>query len=244
MSEPADFLVIPALDLKGGAVVQARGGHRAAYRSIETPFGAADDAIAISRALLAVTQSPILYIADLDAIEGVGNHFELTRDLGHALPDTDLWIDAGFTNVTDCLFWLPLGATLVVGSESLPAVENWDELRSAFGETLVLSLDYAGAGPRGPGGLFAAPATWPARVVVMNLDRVGSGEGPDIDRLRGAIGEGGGRSVYAAGGVRGIGDLEALAETGAAGTLLADALHRGAVTQTEIAAFLQRRRSR
>jgi uncharacterized protein related to proFAR isomerase len=43
--------------------------------------------------------------------------------------------------------------------------------------------------------------------------------------------------------MRGIGDLEAVAAAGARGALIATALHAGAVTENEIAAFLQRRRS-
>src|SRR5215468_9781589 len=86
-----DFAIIPALDLKGGLVVHASGGARADYRPIETPLGPAEDPIALARALLAVTGSSVLYVADLDAIEGVGNHFELTRDLASALPNQDLW---------------------------------------------------------------------------------------------------------------------------------------------------------
>ncbi len=105
-----DFAIIPALDLKGGAVVHARGGARAEYRPIQTPLGAADDPVALARALLAVTDSAVLYIADLDAIEDAGNHFDVCHDLANALPRSELWIDAGFTNVTDCAFWLPLGA--------------------------------------------------------------------------------------------------------------------------------------
>jgi phosphoribosylformimino-5-aminoimidazole carboxamide ribonucleotide (ProFAR) isomerase len=133
-----DFAIIPALDLKGGAVVHARGGARAEYRPIETPLGAADDPVALTRALIAVTGSSVLYIADLDAIEGVGNHFDVCRDLASALPGSELWIDAGFTNVTDCAFWLPLGATLVIGTESLSFAEDWQELRASFGGSLVL----------------------------------------------------------------------------------------------------------
>ena len=112
-----EFTVIPALDLKGDAVVHAKSGNRADYRPIESPYGAADDPFAIARGLLSHTASPSLYIADLDAIAGVGNHFELVRGLSYALPDTALWIDAGFSDVADCAFWLPLGATLVIGSE-------------------------------------------------------------------------------------------------------------------------------
>src|SRR6478672_11227434 len=204
-----DFAIIPALDLKGGAVVHARGGARAEYRPIETPLGAADDPVALARALLAVTGSSVLYIADLDAIEGVGNHFDVCRDLASALPGSELWIDAGFTNVTDCAFWLPLGATLVIGTESLSFAEDWQE-----------------------------------RIIAMSLDRVGTGHGPDVARLRDVVDQAGARSVYASGGMRDIGDLEAAAEAGAGGALIATALHRGAVGQKEIAAFEGRRRSR
>ncbi len=37
------FTVIPVLDLKDGVVVHARGGKRADYRPLETPFGTAND---------------------------------------------------------------------------------------------------------------------------------------------------------------------------------------------------------
>ena len=70
-----DFALIPVIDLKDGGVVHARAGKRADYRPLETPFGLADDPVAIARALLAVTDSPILYVADLDAIAGTGHHF-------------------------------------------------------------------------------------------------------------------------------------------------------------------------
>ena len=239
-----DFAIIPAIDLKGELVVHARGGARAAYRPIDTPLGSAEDSVALARALLDLTGSPTLYIADLDAIAGVGNHFELCRDLASALPHHDLWIDAGFSNVTDCAFWLPLGATLVIGSESLISIEDWAELRSAFGRSLVLSLDFGAEGQRGLQTLFAEPAHWPERIVVMNLDRVGTAHGPDIKCLKGVVDKAGSCGVYASGGLRNTGDLEAVADSGAHGALIATALHQGAITQNEIAAFLQRRRSR
>ena len=78
------------------------------------------------------------YIADLDAILGRGNNFDLCRELAHAFPDTALWIDAGFSDVTDCAFWLPLGATLVIGSESVASLEAWDNIRASFGRNVVL----------------------------------------------------------------------------------------------------------
>jgi HisA/HisF family protein len=237
------FAVIPVIDLKAGAVVHARGGVRSDYQPIDSPLGPAGDAIAIARALVAITGSPVLYVADLDAIAGTGNHFELCRDLASALPRHDLWIDAGFSSVTDCAFWLPLGATLVVGSEGLKRVEDWQELRAAFGKSLMLSLDFAADGLRGPSALFAETAHWPDRLIAMSLDRVGTAGGPDLERLQSVVEQSGSCAVYAAGGVRSSADLDAIAAAGAAGALAASALHQGAIGQKEIAAFDERRRS-
>ena len=243
MDAVGSFTIIPALDLKDGAVVHAKEGNRAGYRPIASPFGAAGDPAGIARGLLAVTGSPVLYIADLDAIAGTGNHFELVRGLGHALPGTTLWIDAGFCDIADCAFWLPLGATLVIGSESLAAVDDWREIRGAFGESVVLSLDFDSGGRQGPEALFDDPGLWPKRIIAMSLARVGTGAGPDIDRLKAIVAVADGRAVFAAGGVRDAHDLAAIASLEAHGALVATALHSEAVTQNEIAALLRERRS-
>jgi HisA/HisF family protein len=242
MDETSEFTVIPALDLKDGVVVHAKAGNRIDYRPIESPFGAADEPAAIAQGLLRISGSPILYIADLDAISGTGNHFELVRALADALHGTVLWIDAGFSDVSDCAFWLPLGATLVIGSESLASVDDWQSIREAFGETVVLSLDYAGEGGRGPVQLFDDPALWPRRVIAMSLARVGMGTGPDLARIEDIVGRAGACAVYASGGVRDAEDLAAVAASGALGALLGTALHAGAISQKEIAALSRERR--
>ncbi|HLC09352.1 MAG TPA: HisA/HisF-related TIM barrel protein [Methyloceanibacter sp.] len=239
----SEFAIIPVLDLKGGAVVHAKGGKRADYRPIETPLGDARDPLSIARALLAVTESPVLYVADLDAIEGVGNHFDLCRELAVALLDTTLWIDAGFGDLSDCTFWLPLGTTLVIGTESVLSLDDWNDLKLNIGNNLVLSIDIGREGYQGPENIFTTSELWPDRVIAMNLPRVGTEEGPDLDLLNDIVARAGDRAVYAAGGVRNIDDLDIIASSGAQGALLATALHDGSITQNEIAAFLRRRRS-
>jgi phosphoribosylformimino-5-aminoimidazole carboxamide ribotide isomerase len=238
----AEFTLIPAVDLKDGIVVHAKAGNRIDYRPIASPFGAPDDPVAIAGGLLKASGSSILYIADLDAIGGTGNHFELVRGLGTALHGTALWIDAGFADVADCAFWLPLGATLVIGSESLAGIGDWVSIHEAFGESVVLSLDYDAEGPRGPNQLFDDPTLWPRRVIVMSLARVGIGTGPDLARIEEVVGKAGGRDVYTAGGVRDVSDLAAIGARGARGALVGTALHAGALTQKEIAALLRERR--
>jgi HisA/HisF family protein len=238
-----DFTVVPTLDIKNAVVVHAKAGDRADYCPVSSPFGAADDPVAIARGLLNVTGSTNLYIADLDAIAGTGSNFELLRGLSDALHGTTLWIDAGFSKVADCAFWLPLGATLVIGSESLAAADDWREIWDTFGDSVVLSLDFDAQGQRGPGTLFADSGLWPGRVIAMNLGRVGTETGPDMDGLQSVIAACGKSAIFAAGGIRDAADLAAIAGAGARGALVATALHTEALTQKEIAALLRGRRS-
>jgi HisA/HisF family protein len=244
----SDFVVIPVIDLKEGLVVHARAGKqahagkRAEYRPIATPFGPPHDAVALARALLGITFSPILYVADLDSILGRGNNFDLCRELSDAFPDTTLWIDAGFSDVTDCAFWLPLGATLVIGSESVASLAAWDNIRSSFGNNVVLSLDFDEQGLRGPQDVMSNPALWPERLILMSLGRVGTEGGPDLERLQATQRLAGERAVFVAGGVSNLDDVVRAAGQGACGVLAATALHSGAITQKEIAALLRERR--
>lgn len=243
------FAVVPVLDLKDGDVVharagkQARAGKRADYRPIATPFGPPHDAPAIARALLGITFSPVLYIADLDSILGRGNNFELVRALADAVPETDLWVDAGFSNLDDCAFWLPLGATLVVGSETIGSLDDWEAMCGSFGRNLVLSLDFDEQGLRGPRELMSQPDLWPDRVILMSLGRVGTETGPDLDLLRKVVARAGDRHVYIAGGIATKNDLATVMDAGASGVLVATALHSGAIGQKEIAALWGGRRS-
>jgi phosphoribosylformimino-5-aminoimidazole carboxamide ribotide isomerase len=69
----------------------------------------------------------------------------------------------------------------------------------------------------------------------MTLARVGSGSGPDMDRLRSINAKAPDRRVYAAGGVRDAADLVALRRAGIAGALVASSLHNGKLTGAQIA---------
>lgn len=129
---------------------------------------------------------------------------------------------------------LPPIATPVIGSESLASLDDYRRARAAAGPAAPLSLDFRGEAFLGPRALLDDAALWPARVIVMTLARVGSGEGPDLARLRSIIARAGGRSLYAAGGVRHAADLRALRDIGAAGALVATALHAGRITAADL----------
>lgn len=253
--------VIPVIDLKGGAVVRARLGRRDSYAPIETKLAPTSAPVDVVAGLLTLHPFRTIYVADLDAIESRGDHEEIVSALSDAFPQVTFWVDAGVTDAVEARAWLSRHAreTLVLGSESLTSSAPLQELKGE--ERLVLSLDFRGDCFVGPRTLLVAQHSWPSRVIVMTLGRVGSHAGPDLDRLDSIVrlrpssqekaaqqGEGGisasgerGKSslqsrVYAAGGLRGKDDLAALARTGVHGVLVASALHDGELTSADLTA--------
>lgn len=230
--------VIPVIDVRHGVAVHARQGQRSQYRPLATPLAQGSDPVAVARGLLALFPFRTLYVADLDGIEGRGRDAELAGRLAAAVPGVALWIDDGA---------LPDearrgSAVPVIGSESLRS-GDLKGLRDAPPDRFLLSLDFRGETFAGPQALLDDAALWPERVIVMTLSRVGAGEGPDVERVAGIVARAGARGVYAAGGVRHLDDLKALRAVGAAGSLVATALHAGTITAGDLNEIAGRFRS-
>src|SRR5688572_18578949 len=95
------FRLIPVIDLVDGRVVRAVRGERQTYRPIESALVAGSEPVAVARALLARSGSPVLYVADLDAIRHARPQREALAQLLAALPGVTLWLDAGFADPAD-----------------------------------------------------------------------------------------------------------------------------------------------
>lgn len=226
------FEVIPVLDLLGGQVVHARAGQRDLYRPLQSPLAADSTPEAVLDGLLGLHPFRSVYVADLDAIRGQGDHRALLRRLSQTYRNVRIWVDAAFRGRCECRGFLGADiGELVLGSESQVDTRMVEELADA---DVILSLDYQGDRPLGPPALFETPSLWPARIIVMTLAAVGMGGGPDLDRLRAVLAKAGERKVYAAGGVRNGADLDALKEIGCAGVLVATALHDGRLTAADL----------
>lgn len=92
--------VIPVIDVMGGVVVRAVGGRREEYKPLVSRLTDSTDPVEVARALLDVTGSDILYVADLDAItKRVPS--EVSARLADALPDTRVWADIGLRDESD-----------------------------------------------------------------------------------------------------------------------------------------------
>jgi uncharacterized protein related to proFAR isomerase len=233
--------MIPVLDLQAGHAVHARGGRREAYRPIVGDRGQPQDLVVYAERLLHAAGSDGLYVADLDAIAGGAPQTAALDRLRTARGLRSIWIDAGFAGsaaarkLTAALS--PQGPVIrpVFGSESLRSASELAAV--AADPAAILSLDHRGGEPVDPAGCLQQPALWPATVLVMSLDRVGSAAGPDLStfsRCRALAGPTPQRRWIGAGGVRHADDLQAAHRAGAAGWLVATALIQAkAVPQAE-----------
>lgn len=237
------FSIVPVLDLKSGQVVHARAGDRARYEPIRTPLAVGSAPATVLDGLLALAPFRQVYIADLDAIERRGDHRAVIAKLIRHHPGIDFWVDAGLAEAEAAADLAAIGATPVLGSESLASAEV---LRDTLAQTgmrrCVLSLDHRGHAFLGPAEIETEPERWPDRVIAMTLSRVGSGSGPDLARLAMIHRRAGARQVFAAGGVRHRDDLDRLAAMGIAGALVATALHDGRLDRAALAAFFTEER--
>jgi len=225
--------VVPVIDLKGGEVVRARGGRRDQYWPIETPLSPSSKPPDVVAGLLRLFPFRRIYVADLDAIERVGDHASVLAVLVETWPELEFWVDNGISRADQAAIWLAhCSGSLVIGSESQSSPDLVQSLRPS--RRVVLSLDFRGDVFQGPPAILADADLWPSRVIVMTLAQVGSGAGPDLSRIEEIARRGAGRQIYAAGGVRDAQDLRVAARAGAAGALVATALHGGALTAAQL----------
>ncbi len=225
--------VIPVIDLKGKQVVRAKMGERQSYAPLMTPLAATSAPRDVVAGFLSLHPFKTIYIADLDAIEGRGSHEDTLAELQMLFPDVTFWVDPGIKSLSEARDWLRrIRAHLVIGSETFKEVESF----AALGEDprIILSLDFRGDDFLGPHALLDEGTLWPERLIVMTLARVGSNAGPDFARLETTVKRAGSRKIYAAGGLRGKGDLALLQAAGAAGVLVASALHDGRLGPQEL----------
>ena len=240
--------IIPVLDLLGGQVVQGIQGARHAYRPVNSVLTSSTHPVAVAHALQKETDCTAFYVADLDAIEGAGHHRREIAELS-AQVEADFWVDAGVADPAAVRPLLEAGAgRVIIGSETLVSLKGLDAIVAAHSrDHLLVSVDVKNGrllagGPElaklKPLDLVAHLATAGWRdAVLLTLDRVGTGVGPDRDLLEAARRAAPSLAFVAGGGVHTVEDLRSLAAGGAAGVLLASALHRNWIRKNDLAEF-------
>ncbi|MDH5537924.1 MAG: HisA/HisF-related TIM barrel protein [Rhizobacter sp.] len=229
--------IIPVIDLLHGEVVRAVRGERKTYRPIRSTLCAGSEPLAIARALCRHGAARQLYVADLDALLGGAVQVDILRGLLRNLPEIDeLWLDGGFADraAADAVLAAlgPLAGRVapVFGSESLCSAaalaECFDLVQRQEPESL-LSLDRRDGQRLDHAGCWDAVQLWPRRVIVMTLEQVGAGAGPDLATLGEVRRRAPRAMLIGAGGVRDAADLADAQAAGADAWLVASALHDG-----------------
>jgi len=231
--------VIPVIDVRHGVAVKAVAGDRASYRPLVTPLAASPAPEAVAAGLMALHRFAVIYVADLDGIEGRSADAALAARVADATgvsgPAAGVWLDSGAADIgaVEAALAEPR-VSAVLGSEVGWTPQQLSKLPEPMRRRVILSFDFRGTRFVGDAGLLDASACWPQRIIVMTLASVGRGEGPDYERLAQVLAKAGSRQVFAAGGVRHRRDLDRLAAMGVSGALVASALHAGTITADDL----------
>jgi phosphoribosylformimino-5-aminoimidazole carboxamide ribotide isomerase len=213
--------VIPAVDVLGEGAVRLERGD---YDSVVERAG---DPVTLARQW-ADAGATRIHLVDLDGARSGNVRPELVREI--ASLGVPVQASGGIRSLVDARALLEAGADrVIVGTAAWPDPTPWFEL----GDALVLALDVrdgevrtagwtAGSGLRFDEALALARGR---RMLVTAIDRDGTLTGPDLDLVLQAV-EAGGR-VLAAGGIRSVGDVAALAAAGAEAAIVGRALLTG-----------------
>jgi phosphoribosylformimino-5-aminoimidazole carboxamide ribotide isomerase len=232
-------IVYPAIDLRGGRVVQWVGG-RPESEQVSLP-----DPAAIARRFEQAGFAA-LHVVDLDAALGSGDN---RAAIGAILEATDLpvQVGGGVRTTRDAEELLAAGAARVlVGTRAVRDRAWLTELAGVQPGRVVVAADCrdgevlthgwttaAGLHVRDfVAGLDELPL---AAVLVTDVGREGRLCGPDLPFLAG-LASAAAHPLLAAGGIRSVEDLAALAAAGVGGAVLGMALYRGDLDAARVAA--------
>ena len=231
--------IIPVIDILGGIVVHAIRGRRKEYQPLKSVLCVSTDLMDVAETLKTIGFDE-LYVADLDAITGGHPNFSLFKRIANNT-GLELMVDAGITSLKIAEEVLDRDVSkVIIGTETLQSTSFVAEAVEFFGnEKVVVSLDLMDN--RIISGFELAELAEPlallreledigaAQIIVLDLAKVGSGEGVNMSFLQEVL-----RNikakVFVGGGVRDVKDLKELKDTGVFGVLVATALHSGKIT--------------
>ncbi len=224
--------IIPVIDIKAGQAVLANQGDRENYLPLSTPLCDSSQVEDVINAYLQLSPFTRMYIADLDALMGLGNNQDLINALLIRYPQLNFMIDSG--SLKKC--YNPVNnkqLTPIIGTESINQKSLAKERQLA--PDFILSLDFNSEHAiMGDPILYESSALWPKELIIMTLALVGKSNGPDLEKLHYYCNTYPQHNFIAAGGVRHHEDLLHLKKLGIQQVLIASALHNEILTTQSI----------
>ena len=219
---------ILALDLKGGIVVHGVRGERDLYRPIHeySRIVSTSDPFDVIRSL----KPNETYVADLDRITGTGDNLPAIARISRL---TDTIVDAGIAGQQDAAEVRRAAGRIILGTETATILL----IEALQGDDAIVSVDMRhGQMMAADPALRESPLDVVKKlnsldlggIILLDVARVGSGEGVDLELLRQAVSTSR-HPVIVGGGVRDVQDLERIERSGAAGAIVASAVHAGSI---------------
>lgn len=239
--------VIPVIDIRQGIAVHGVRGDRDRYGPVQSCLAPSADPLVLLERLHAALGCTEVYVADLDALEETGENLALVAALVNHVGGVHLLVDAGVRSAADARRLLDIGVgRVVLASETSTGPHQIAEIGRAVGfEHVVCSLDLrqrsvvwgtAASSIQSADAALASLSTSGIRsVILLEMDRIGAETGVDSHFLAPLIQRHQGIEILAGGGVQDIRDLLILRDIGAAGALVATALHRGTISREDLA---------
>ncbi len=219
--------VIPAVDVLGEEAVRLQRG------DYDDVVERAADPVALARRWVAAGATRV-HLVDLDGARSGRVRPELVGAVARAVSPALLQASGGIRSLDDASALLAAGADrVIVGTAAWPDPARWAE---ALGGQLVVALDVRDGTVRAAGwteesGLAVGEAVdrclaaGVERVLVTAIERDGTLAGPDLTLVELVAARG--LKVLAAGGVRSVADVAALARVGAEAAVVGRALLAG-----------------
>lgn len=230
------MIVYAAIDLRGGRAVQLVGGQPTEQKvSLPEPVAVAQRWIAAG--------FPALHVVDLDAALGHGdNRAHIAEILDVAT--VPVQVGGGVRADDDVAALIAAGAArVIVGTRAIEDAVWRQRLAARYPRQLVIAADVRGDTITTRGwteqtairvdGFLRGLADEPiAGILVTDVSREGRMIGVDVALFERLV-EACPHAVFAAGGIRDLSDLRALAAAGVAGAVLGMSLYTGAIDPVE-----------
>ncbi|MCL2257098.1 MAG: HisA/HisF-related TIM barrel protein [Candidatus Bathyarchaeota archaeon] len=239
---PEMLRVIPVIDVLNGVVVHAVKGNRQKYQPLQSVLTTSVNPLDVATVFKRQGFSE-LYIADLDAILENKPNFALYSGLVQI--GFNLLVDAGITAIETAKKLYSYGVSkIIIGTETLPTISFVNEIiQQISAEHIIISLDMKDNKILTPHNF--SDSTEMSELlkqlcrmsvtdfILLDLSRVGSNEGVNIDLLTQIstilTHNGNGGRVYVGGGIQSLDELLSLKKFDVLGVLLATALHSGKI---------------
>jgi phosphoribosylformimino-5-aminoimidazole carboxamide ribotide isomerase len=230
------FVIAPALDVLEGRCVRLAQGER---ERVTVEGGDPEEA---ARRFVA-EGAPLLHLVDLDGAFSGNPTPGLLQRVVAAAGGVPVQVGGGYRTFEAIEAALAAGASRVLVGTAAAGPDFLAEAAPRFGEGLIVAVDIRDGRVALEGWTAATPLTAAelvrrcaeagvARLLVTNVRRDGSLEGPDLELL-GEVLAASSLPVLAAGGISGVEDLRRLRALGCEGAVLGSALWRGRITLAE-----------